>query len=92
MKINDIELMESIDWEKSDNEHIIINVDGDKLKESLYQSLKAESDIENLRLFIAGELFMDLHITETMPYDSCREWLKEIEVTLNNRIKSKLKI
>lgn len=92
MKINDIELMESIDWEKSDNEHIIINVDGDKLKKSLYQSLKAEADYENLRLFIAGELFMDLHITETMTHDSCREWLKEIEVTLNNRIKSKLKI
>ena len=92
MEINDINLIESIDWEKSDNEHIVITVDRDKLKENLYHSLKAETDYENLRLFVAGELFMELHITETMTYDSCKGWLKEIEITLNNRLKSKLKI
>ena len=84
-----------VDWENVTKDKITINVDGEKLKQTIYEDLEVkikEGEDNPIKLTMMDYPFVEIYPNEIMTEDDCKRWAIEIRNTLNNRIKSKLKL
>lgn len=88
-------LVNCVDWENATQDKITVNVDGEKLKQKIYEDIKVrliEGTENPIKLTMMDYPFVDIYPNEIMTEDDCKKWAIEIRNTINNRIKSKLKI
>ena len=97
MIIDDKTLLDNIEWEQVDTEHITIKVNGKQLKKDLYKRLEFEATDQKDRtnsITILNDLgiLAEIHYHELLTEKETRELAKQLRDQLNNTIKSTLKI
>ena len=97
MIIDDKTLLDNIEWEQVDTEHITIKVNGEQLKKDLYERVEFEATDQKDRtnsITILNDLgiLAEIHYHELLTEKETRELAKQLRDQLNNTIKSTLKI
>lgn len=95
MNLDTSKLIECIDWKGIDKNQITLNVDGEKLRETIYNELHVtiKKHHENsIGLYSNGKLFINITPNKLFPEETCKQIATDIQYTLNNRIKSKLNL
>lgn len=88
-------LVNCVDWENVTQDKITVNVDGEKLKQKIYEDIQVrliEGTENPIKLTMMDYPFVDIYPNEIMTEDDCKKWAIEIRNTINNRIKSQLKM
>lgn len=87
-------IMECVEWETITNDTVTFNVDGEKLRQAIYEDLKItidDSDSEyEIKLIFQDVPFIRLHPNEVFTERDCKQFAVEMSNILTNRIKSKL--
>lgn len=83
-----------VDWENVTQDKITINVDGEKLKQTIYEDLevKIKERDDSIKLTMMDYTFLEIYMNEIMTKDDCRKLAIEIKNIMNNRIRSKLNL
>lgn len=92
--LDSIKIMECIDIESITSETITLNIDGEKLRNEIYQDLKIELKDDGP---IQVLTFQDAHFIEIYPNEifndeKCKQLAIEIMNRLNNEIQTKLNL
>ena len=93
MNLDTAKLIECVDWEGITDDKVTINVDGEKLRETIYNEVKVtikQHHEDSFGLYSNGLMFCNITPGGIFSEDDCRQLAIEIQNKLNNRIRSKL--
>lgn len=95
MEFDNVKLMECIDWEQITKDTVTIKVDGEKLRETLYDELHVvmrKHHENSYGLYSNGILFCNITPGGIFSENDCKQLAIEIKNTMNNRIRSTLNL
>ena len=93
MILDSKKLMECVEWESVKGDEITIHVDGEKLKEEVYENLRIKLGRgELISLSFQDGPFIEIIPNELFDEDYCKQLSIELMNRLNNTIKAKLNI
>ena len=95
MKVDTAKIMECVDWERITGDTITVNVDGEKLRQTIYDEVHVtmKKHHENsYGLYSNGLIFCNITPGGIFSEDDCRKLAIEIKNIMNNKIRSKLNL
>ena len=92
MELDNAKLMECVEWKRITEDEVILNVDGEKLRETLYDEVHVKMEGTNGRynLYSNGKRFCTIRAGGILSEKDCQELAIEIKTKINNRIRSEL--
>lgn len=89
-------IMECIDVEKITNETVTLNIDGEKLRQQLYDDLKFKTTTDYgddvPAVYFQDAPFAKFYPNEVFDEEACKQLAIELTNRLNSQIKTKLNI
>lgn len=95
MFLDDIKLLNSVKWESATKDTVTLTVDGDLLRQEVYESLKLEIDegfTDTVRINFQDYPFIELIPNELFDENYCKQLATEIVNRVNEQMKSQLDI
>lgn len=92
MELDNAKLMECVEWKRITEDEVILNIDGEKLRETLYDEVhvKMEGNNGRYKLYSNGKRFCTIRAGGILSEKDCQELAIEIKTKINNRIRSEL--
>ena len=95
MELDNAKLMECVEWKRITEDEVILNIDGEKLRETLYNEVHVTMQVhhgDSYGLYSNGRLFCNISPGGIFSKKDCKELAIEIKTKMNNRIRSELKL
>lgn len=95
MYINDIQLLKSVKWDSITKDEVTLTINGEELRQEVYEELKLKIDerfSNPVKVNFQDYLFLEITPNECFNEKECMQLAKEIVNTLNNQIKTQLKL
>lgn len=94
MKFDTVKIMECVDWKRITADSVTLNVDGEKLRQTIYDEvhIEIEDNDSYITLQSGNHDLVDITPNSVFNKQDCMYLAKDIQQILNNRIKAKLEL
>lgn len=94
MKFDTVKIMECVDWKRITADTVTFNVDGEKLRQTIYDEvhIEIEDNDSYITLQSGNHDLVDITPNSVFNKQDCMYLAKDIQQILNNRIKAKLEL